>query len=106
MKFTAPNKENHYALWDWLARNPEKEKRDWPGLKTMERLGLDIPNNYCFLCGEYNADDFNGDDCYGCPLNKGDYQASCEEGIYGKWVDAEGTVLRTKLARKIRDCWK
>ena len=38
MKFSAPAKENHFALWNWLAKNPEENRIDWPGWETMQRL--------------------------------------------------------------------
>ena len=28
----------HRAIWLWLHKNPKKKKRDYPGIKTIERL--------------------------------------------------------------------
>lgn len=88
-KFSAPNKENHKALWTWLARNPRKDKCDWPGWEGMAKLGITIPQAHCFLCEE-------GFSCH----------SKCPQGPYYQWKYAETLVLRAKFAKQIAECWK
>lgn len=43
--------DNHRKMWNWLADNPDKNKKDWPG---WEKCDIDLPPNeinHCFLCG-------------------------------------------------------
>ena len=60
--------DNHRKMWNWLAENPDKNKKDWPGWK---RHNDDIfpkeEENYCFLCGYISADPDK--DCYNCPID-------------------------------------
>ena len=35
----------HRELWDWLTRNPDKKKMDWPRWKNFGSM-----NGYCFFC--------------------------------------------------------
>jgi hypothetical protein len=35
-----------YLLWDWLAKNPDMDKEDWPGWKKENK---EVENN-CFAC--------------------------------------------------------
>ena len=42
-------KKYHRLMWRWLARNPEREKADWPGMEIIEeRYGE--TRFYCFAC--------------------------------------------------------
>ena len=60
--------DNHRKMWHWLAENPDKNKKDWPGWK---RHNDDIfpkeEENYCFLCGYISAD--SEKDCDNCPID-------------------------------------
>ncbi len=53
----------HYLMWDWLSKNPRREKSEWPGWYTIEKYVRDPPN-HCFLCLLYNKD------CSICPLGE------------------------------------
>lgn len=105
MKFSAPNKENHYALWMWLHRNPVihegrlTEKDDWPGFATMERLGIQLPDGYCFACEECFCD------CSRCPITP-QGSARCANGLYAWWVDEYRPTDRAKYAKMIAEAWK
>jgi hypothetical protein len=98
LKLHVPYKENHWALWNWLANNPDKDKDDWPGWKTMESLGISIPFASCFLCEMFPLDD-----CTDCPL------AFCVSptrgGVLNRWLDTEDAKERINLAIQIRDCF-
>lgn len=65
------NHTAHKELWDWLARNPDKEKDDWPGW-----IGNGGEYYYvvaeCFAC-EYDLklSDTEYDECRYCPLWRG-----------------------------------
>lgn len=95
IKFVTPFRENHRALWGWLAANPKKEKWDWPGWHTMRKLGIFTPDNACFLCIVFDGN------CEHCPLNH------CISGsqIYLNWKKSLDIDKRVALAIKIRDAW-
>jgi hypothetical protein len=99
MKLSTPTRENHEALWNWLAKNPEKEKWDWPGFKTMLTLGIKHPRTSCFLCEDIHIG------CYynsaPCPL------LSCMDrpGLYRKWNDSTDSEERSQLALAIANCF-
>ena len=101
MKISVPNKENHYALWNWLAEHPTKGKSNWPGFKTLSNLDA-MPEITCFACIEYDHD------CDFCPLRKA---AACSSGYkpsiaFWQWKNARDKKERTRLALLIRDAWK
>ena len=58
---------NHVRLWDWLAKNPDKENKDWPEWSTNGG-SINPVKNWCFAC-EY-ARQIAGDKhfCLSCPL--------------------------------------
>jgi hypothetical protein len=100
------NKENHYALWNWLMENPNKEKADWPGFQTMKQLRKQRPPAYCFLCEEFPSACTNQEGK--CPLYPCCGSLSKKKaGPYQKWLDSEGNKrVRIATAKKIRDCWR
>jgi hypothetical protein len=53
MKLKLDYKKCHEGLWNWLAKNPDKRKEEWPGFKTMEILGLEHPLMSCFACAVF-----------------------------------------------------
>ena len=60
--------DNHRKMWHWLAENPDKKKKDWPGWKDYNN---DPPLDeiaYCFLCC-YKFQTKGS--CYDCPLDWG-----------------------------------
>ena len=101
-------KQKHYELWDWLSKNPDKEKEDWFALDKNK--GIKVAND-CFAC---QFDDEITGCCRACPLicdetnNK-----SCLGGLYEKYTNAKvdyrirkTSSLRDKvieLAKQIRD---
>lgn len=101
MKYSAPAKENHWALWNWLAENPGARKQDWPGWETMDRLSIEPPPAHCFLCAAFDEDA----GCHDCPLMVGG--CVCHKGgIYPEWTQSFDPARRTALAIQIRDAWK
>jgi len=103
IKLSVPNKENHYAMWNWLAENPTESKYRWPGHETIYRLGAryDVKgrnNSTCFLCMESG--------CNLCPLSKLSGGGCLIQGPYHDWGETSDSEERTRLALIIRDCWK
>lgn len=102
-------KNKHYELWDWLSKNPDKEKEDWFALDKNK--GIKVAND-CFAC--QFANEIAGCCCRACPLicdetnNK-----SCLGGLYEKYANAKGDYYIRKtsssrdkiieLAKQIRD---
>jgi hypothetical protein len=96
----------HRELWNWLAKNPEKVKYEWP--RWVHNKG-DIPemSNECFLC-EYAA--YHGGCLYGCPVDCSEYgdprKDDCLGGLFNKYCD-EGSFgdaeVRSHYAECIRD---
>lgn len=102
-------KQKHYELWDWLSKNPDKEKEDWFALDKNK--GIKVAND-CFACQFDN--EIAGCCCRACPLicdetnNK-----SCLGGLYEKYTNAKVDyhIRKTsssrdkiiELAKQIRD---
>lgn len=102
-------KNKHYELWDWLSKNPDKEKEDWFALDKNK--GIKVAND-CFAC-QFD-DEITDCCCRACPLicdetnNK-----SCLGGLYEKYANAKGDYYIRKtassrdkiieLAKQIRD---
>ena len=86
-------KNKHYELWDWLSKNPDKEKEDWFALDKNK--GIKVAND-CFACqlGNEIADCC----CRACPLicdetnNK-----SCLGGLYKKYTNAKCYIRSYKI---------
>jgi hypothetical protein len=99
MKLSTPTRENHEALWNWLAKNPTKEKWDWPGFATMQKLDLPHPHLSCFLCEDPIMGCSKGGS--NCPL------LSCMDspGAYKRWNDAIDPIIRSRLAIIIANCF-
>ena len=54
----------HWRLWDWLAKNPTKQKADWPGW-------INYPNGVlmnCFACSSTAPSMDTLPSCKRCPL--------------------------------------
>lgn len=101
-------KNKHYELWDWLSKNPDKEKEDWFALDKNK--GIKVAHD-CFAC---QFDNEIAGCCRACPLicdetnNK-----SCLGGLYEKYANAKGDYYIRKtsssrdkvieLAKQIRD---
>ena len=95
--------ELHKNLWDWLTKNPEKEKCHWPGWDDIDYPILDR----CFACeaalrlapvGYYK--------CHDCPLiwPNGDLCNYPGGSLYNCWIDSKGDLeQRSRFAKKIAD---
>jgi len=99
MKLSFPTKENHKALWLWLAKNPERDRREWPGFETIRKLtGKEFYCN-CFLCEDpfFSADCFNN-----CPLH------GCHGGtrVFVMWDTVKDSIEKARLATLIANCFE
>lgn len=85
--FISDDHKYHYYMWRWLARNPSKEKTDWPGFKVFYVESL------CFAChvSYERGSCLEGDHCDYCPITEWRTSADkseqfpCVTGKYGKW---------------------
>jgi hypothetical protein len=114
IKTELTDKEVFRQLWSWLALNPDKGKRDWPGFED-EALRLKYAeHNYCPACRTMKMLDVahpGNRGCHYCPINKSAAAAAksidvyhehyCLCGLYGAWL--MGTKLRSETAALIRD---
>jgi len=92
------NHTAHKELWDWLARNPDKGKEDWPGWKETAMVEAE-----CFAC-QYVTDNFADTLCSGvCPLIWENTKYSCMQSYYYEWTECFIPEDRAVLAAKIRD---
>ena len=85
----------HIELWDWLSKNPNKNKHEWPRWKNN---GGDVKISYnnCFACQACNHV------CSMCPF--GDFsRKGCLGRLYDKWYTAKTNKKRIKYAEIIRD---
>ena len=89
-----------YDLWLWLAKNPDKNKGDWPEWKQYKDADK---CNYCFAC-EYNTyhptNWYCGDNCIIPILSL----VCCEDekSIYTIWRDnKQNEVIRSAAAYMI-----
>ena len=105
----------HVEMWDWLAKNPKKEKHNWPGWKINGGTH-DPVIGQCFACGYAKALYDNrprfaapGRICENrCPLiwpknNYGEREC-CFGGLFAKWAGSgECPEARIMMAEQIRD---
>lgn len=88
----------HRQLWDWLYKNPVKEKKNWPEWEknggTIESVDCD-----CFAC-EYDMQ--YRDDCSLCLFGNFSNTA-CLNGLFSNWDCFKNTKVRKKYAKLIRD---
>jgi hypothetical protein len=112
MKYSLPLKENHKALWNWLADNPAKGKQDWPGLKTISKMKLKLPHYMHFLtfsCFACQATPLIGGacfDCHNCPVDWKADKCTSDGSLYKKWMYAKNAKDCSKYARLIARGWK
>ena len=108
------NHAAHIELWDWLSKNPDKEKIDWPGWDIHGgAFNYKRTMNSCFACEtaqEIYRDrtDEDGNMCMFCPLIWSDKQQfyCCDyiSELYGLWMEFKHyNDLRIKFAQQIRD---
>ncbi|MBQ4566610.1 MAG: hypothetical protein IJA79_00600 [Desulfovibrio sp.] len=97
---------SHIELWDWLAKNPECMKLDWPGWYT----GVHVDEADCFACKfvmqfyQNNLENCNAH----CPLEwpGGNCVTPDHTGLFNRWFNLFGSSdleTRAQLARQIRD---
>ena len=102
-------KQKHYELWDWLSKNPDKEKEDWFALDKNK--GIKVAND-CFAC-QFDSE-IAGCCCRACPLICDETNSkSCLGGLYEKYTNAKVDyhIRKTsssrdkiiELAKQIRD---
>jgi hypothetical protein len=110
MKVKLYLKKCHEALWNWLAKNPDKDKGDWPGWKTISflyRKGLliePIPIGLkCFAC-VYGS-------CSKCPVVfSPSGKRDCEPlySFFYSWIKSRSKheyKEASKYAKLIADGW-
>ena len=90
----------HRELWDWLSKNPKKEKWEWPGWENFDEHWT-RRNMFCFACaGSDCCDacliDWPGVDC--CNAEEDD-----DKGLFSLWDRCKNNSERTRLAEQIRD---
>lgn len=95
-KDVALMRECHTRLWDWLYKNPECHKEQWPGWDYKEPgyFGGQHIFGCCFMCAAHT-------DCSICPL----FDDALPCAMYFKWSTSKSTKIRQRLANCIRDSW-
>jgi len=94
--------ELHRELWDWLSKNPEKRKSQWPGWVNYDSEWA-RGNQFCFACaGSPNACEeclleWPGVDCCN------DVEEGDDKGLFMLWDNTSDPVKHTRLAEQIRD---
>ncbi len=87
-------KQLHYDLWDWLANNPGKEKRDWPEWEIV-RKNYGYITHLCFACEYYSKQ------CRQCPLNENTHNGPvCK--LYDTWNDTNTLYIHLELKEQLR----
>lgn len=90
----------HRKQWHWLAKNPTKQKRHWPGWKRIKETVF----NDCFAC-QYAME--KGDDCKSCAfcpfLWNGAKTCQGAGSPYQKWffTDKTDTARRAQFAFEV-----
>lgn len=105
----------HWRLWDWLAKNPNRPKQDWPEWDNY------IVLNWCFACDcAHDAADSSDLFCSYCPLHWPTYcttdkllysiyistvcgPCSAFGSPYITWALEENLFMKSVYARMIRD---
>lgn len=123
MRYKIPLKENHIAMWNWLAKHPTKEKENWPGHEVIYRLVEEkkakfninaFSWHHCFACmnaieKRRRAGKKRHICCY-CPVDFGIKKGeTCDlngDSSYFKWDDVVTRKVRSKLAKQIAEGWK
>ncbi|AZF89959.1 hypothetical protein [Methanosarcina virus MetMV] len=104
-------KKKHESLWKWLAKNPKKEKKDWPGFKKSF-----VPDWECFAC-DFAGRDESGRSCHKCPVDFGvkknkknpphcEHLTNEKKSYYMLWQRAITSAERRKYALLIANGWK
>lgn len=91
----------HRELWDWLSKNPDKEKWDWSGWEDYSEIEV-RSMQFCFACAYSKGGcdecllEWPGIDC--C-----DNEGVDGEGIFNIWDGSANNAERIRLAEQIRD---
>ena len=96
MKYTKIQFENHWQMWDWLSKNPKKDKLDY-----LDKINHGPLSCSCFLCAAVN------NQCRKCPLFQasGNYcMEEYAEDPFSEWDYAKTSKDRIFYAKLIRDC--
>jgi len=118
-------REQHIKLWTWLAENPGKSKRDWPGWYSLGITNYtnDRWYNRCFACAAVWHNGRPG--CQKCPIKWTDKRSDeqreldaanpqpcvvCElsSAEYHKWMNARDSgnvTIEVAIALKIAQMW-
>jgi len=98
----------HREMWDWLSRNPQHDKQDWPGFAGI------VPNVpfWCFACEYTQRQNYGLPLCTECPIrwdaNAANTEYICEYNMKSAYYIYKHTILpseKTNAARLIRDAW-
>lgn len=113
--------EAHRKMWNDIADNKVESKREW--IELYNTNNENNPKYYCFACEEaqkikikvdkdneiYNKNGnkimssyFSNDICDYCPLGGGNSSKQCLNGLYDKFIRAEG-FEKFRLAHQIAD---
>jgi len=103
-EFVNENHKNHYKLWMWLAKNPDKYKMNWPGWKRHN--GVYRKYHCCFACSSTGRTDSSC--CHRCPLDwethKSDsLRVPCQRpnSLFALWECEQNLEKRTIMAEII-----
>ena len=100
MKLKLDYKGCHEGLWNWLAKNPDKRKDDWPGWVTMCKLGLYRSLSNCFACDYVSHSCNNG---FTCPVYFGKKNCMEHNSYYRKYQEG---INKSHYAQLIANGWK
>lgn len=93
--------EAHRKMWNSLANNEVKSKREWFNLYNTNNEK--IPTRYCFAC-EVSLNDKGLINCNKCPIvingKRGAEGLPCLYGLFDKWINATG-FEKFRLAHEI-----
>ena len=85
----------HKEIWDWLSKNPKKQKDDWPRWEFNGGI-IKYTANLCFLCEQSHG-------CTSCLLDPQPMGEECLGGLFDNWQGAKTPAARKKYAALIRD---
>ena len=93
------------ALWEWLAKNPSKDKEDWPEWK--KNGGKFQARSYCFAC-EFSLQQKHNCCNDNCVLPCFASLCGCTEtnSPYIHWFYSKNPDARIRNAKRIRDSAK
>ena len=98
------NHTAHRELWDWLSKNPDVPKENWPKWEENGGEYQEETGHYCFACYYDDTEcSFNSDIPNNCPLEwPGNSRCYSGTRLFHVWVGSEESE-RAALAEQIRD---